>query len=113
MQTEIIIRCAFGDEAAQTLLPYRRNGKTESMTLGHMILKLLLYSFERTTRYEIAFFPFLLLFKYRQADKDWLHNIKTVRDYAKSLIDKRIQSGEKKNDLLGILIDDEIFKGKE
>ena len=39
-------------------------------------------------------------------------NTKAVRDFTQSLITQRLKSQKKESDLLGILLEDETFKGK-
>lgn len=110
---DIILSCAFGDEAAKVCLPYTKNGETKMQPLGHILKSLLLFGVHRMCRWEIALQPLLILFFFRQEDREYLKNVGEVKKYASTLIKKRKETNNSQNDLLGILLEDENFKHNE
>jgi cytochrome P450 len=78
------------------------------MPLGKALRDIFLYIAFRGMRYEISIIPYLLFLWYNKSDRECLQNIKTVRDFCRTLIEKRRQEGVKGgSDLLSILLEEE------
>ena len=82
--------------------------------LGEVLREVFLYIAFRGMRYEITFVPYLSFFYYTKRDKELVINVKTCREFCRSLIkerkDKMSQPGYVKHsqgDLLSTLIEDE------
>jgi hypothetical protein len=78
---------------ADIKLPYIENGNKIMMPLGKALRDIFLYIAFRGMRYEISIIPYLLFFWYTRKDRECLQNIKTVRDFCRSLIYKLKQEG--------------------
>ena len=89
LQTDIILSCAFGQNKASVTLPYLHKGKTKFLSVGAFLKEAFAFNISRSMRYEMVLIPYLLFFHYSKEDKEFLKNIKTVRDYARGLIKER------------------------
>eukprot|EP00347_Sterkiella_histriomuscorum_P011859 403370835 len=120
IHTNVIMSCAFGVKSTDFKMPYIQDGKTFYLPMGEIITKLVYVISMKAFRPEIMLFPYIVLLNYSKLDKEWLQNVKTMRDYAKSMILEKIQQLENQNmnsdqevqdpDLLTILCQDPTFK---
>jgi hypothetical protein len=53
------------------------------LTVGNLLRVIFMHCVTRFARYEIAFLPYLILFNFRRADREFFANIKTIREYTK------------------------------
>ena len=81
--------CAFGVDVLDKRLPYLEKGQYKELDMGTFLRKTFNFLTFRGARPEVMIWPYILLFMYRQEDKEWLKNVKTIRDFAEQLVLER------------------------
>ena len=86
------------------------------MPFAQIITKLISVIQKKVFRPEIPYFPYIMMLNYSKLDKEWMVNVKTLRNYADKLIAKRREelhsNPEAKNtnsDLLTILLQNHLY----
>ena len=116
LQVKIILNCAFGIDLAGYEAPFRENGVDKNMKFGYILKRLLNEIPLRVCALRFLLFPFLINHWIFPKERELLHNIMTVRNFAKTLIANKRAAAAKdpseldKGDLMSILISDEFFK---
>lgn len=113
---ELYMRCiliaAFSLDLKDKLLPYKSKGVTRQLSVGVYLRMLTSFLIFRQGRFLYAFIPYMPFFFYNQEDREYLENIRCLRNFLRSLIEERklnMKLNDQRNDLLTILLSDEIY----
>jgi cytochrome P450 len=119
LHMRIILVSAFGlSNLKNVRLPYEQNGVTKEYPLDQYLRKCVSFMIFRPGRRIFAILPYLMLFFYSAADREFKRNIRRVREFCEKIIEERkkhMEGPEKEKyinypDLLTILLSDDMFK---
>ncbi|TNV80196.1 hypothetical protein FGO68_gene6044 [Halteria grandinella] len=90
LHMRIILMTAFGlTDLHQVKLPYIEGGVTKQMKVADILRQLTSYMIFRAGRYMFAVIPYMMFFYYSKEDREYMANIRTVRNFCLSIIERR------------------------